>query len=300
MPRVVTSACDGCKFTDCVTVCPVDCFHEGPTMLYIDPNVCIDCDACVPQCPVAAIYEASAVPEAEKKYIQINAEESQKTPTITAKKDPLPGAEERKKALEAAAAGGGGGGGGGVAGGAAGAPKGPSPEEIAAKRQKEAEERKRREEEKKRIAALKKERLARFLSSLAVEKERLPDDDLERDRRYGDVFWLEERPGGYRLRVEFPRRIPRSRTSEEMGLSGPMPDYRYTVERPAPDRIVVRAWVEDPRVRELVGRVGSFPFGFTREVLLPRSVVSHETRYRDHVLEVDLAAADAAPASGAA
>ncbi len=285
MPRVVTSACDQCKFTDCVTVCPVECFHEGPTMVYIDPATCIDCDACVPQCPVAAIYEESAVPESDKKYIALNLEESKKTPVIKTKKDPLPRALERQAALEAAKAAPAGGGGSG----AAAAPKGPSPAELEAKRKKEQEEKKRREEERERVAALKKERLGRFVSMLAAEKKRLPDDDLERDRRYGGVWWLEERPHGYTLRLELPRRVPAGRRSEGLGIAGsPMPDYRCEARLDAPDRLVVRAWIDDPKTKELVGRAGSFPFGFTREIRLPRPAASHAMRLTGGVLEVDL------------
>jgi ferredoxin len=99
MPYIVTGNCEGCKFTDCVTVCPVDCFHEGDTMLYIDPEECIDCGACVDECPVQAIYAEDDVPKDEEKWIAINAEMSPKLPVITDKKDPLPGAEERKTEL---------------------------------------------------------------------------------------------------------------------------------------------------------------------------------------------------------
>ena len=99
MPHVVTGNCDGCKFTDCVTVCPVDCFHEGETMLYIDPEECIDCGACIDECPVSAIYTEDDLPEAEKKWLAINAELAIRYPVITDKQDPLPGAEERKREL---------------------------------------------------------------------------------------------------------------------------------------------------------------------------------------------------------
>ncbi len=82
MTRVITSACIGTKDTSCVDVCPVDCIHphkdddghEGAEMLYIDPDECIDCGACEPACPVEAIYPDDEVPEAEQKYIQINAD----------------------------------------------------------------------------------------------------------------------------------------------------------------------------------------------------------------------------------
>jgi ferredoxin len=56
MPFVVTDNCIKCKYTDCVEVCPVDCFHEGPNFLVIDPDECIDCTLCEPECPVNAIY----------------------------------------------------------------------------------------------------------------------------------------------------------------------------------------------------------------------------------------------------
>ena len=92
MTYVVTAYCDGCKYTDCVEVCPVEAFHEGATMLYINPETCIDCDVCVAQCPVEAIYPDDQVPEKWEEYIQINADESQKLPTISVKQDPLPSA----------------------------------------------------------------------------------------------------------------------------------------------------------------------------------------------------------------
>jgi NAD-dependent dihydropyrimidine dehydrogenase PreA subunit len=56
MPFVVTENCIKCKHTDCVEVCPVDCFHEGPNFLVIDPDECIDCTLCEPECPVNAIF----------------------------------------------------------------------------------------------------------------------------------------------------------------------------------------------------------------------------------------------------
>ena len=59
---VVTEPCRGCKYTDCVVVCPVECFYEGDDMLFIDPESCIDCGACVPECPVTAIYREDEVP----------------------------------------------------------------------------------------------------------------------------------------------------------------------------------------------------------------------------------------------
>jgi ferredoxin len=86
MAFVVTEPCQGCKYTDCVIVCPCDCFHEGEQMLYIDPRDCIDCEACVSECPVEAIYHDSAVPEKWRHYIELNAVMAQSCPSITEKK----------------------------------------------------------------------------------------------------------------------------------------------------------------------------------------------------------------------
>lgn len=89
MTHVVTQACFGCKYTDCVTVCPVDCFHEGEQMLYIDPEECVDCGACIPECPVEAIFLDDNVPEDQLDFIKLNAEMSAVTPSITEKQNPL-------------------------------------------------------------------------------------------------------------------------------------------------------------------------------------------------------------------
>ena len=87
MAYVVTDSCIRCKFTDCVEVCPVDCFHEGPNFLAIDPDECIDCTLCVPECPVNAIYAEDDVPDEQKQFIALNAELAKKWPVITEKKD---------------------------------------------------------------------------------------------------------------------------------------------------------------------------------------------------------------------
>lgn len=71
---VVCAPCRDCKYTDCVTVCPVDCFYQDDAMLYVDPEECICCGACIPECPVEAIYEQSAVPAKWTEYIQLNAD----------------------------------------------------------------------------------------------------------------------------------------------------------------------------------------------------------------------------------
>ncbi len=73
MPYVVAEPCINCKYTDCVEVCPVDCFYEGPNFLVIHPDECIDCNACVPVCPVDAIYPEDELPDAWVHYAQWNA-----------------------------------------------------------------------------------------------------------------------------------------------------------------------------------------------------------------------------------
>ncbi len=83
MTFVVGDNCIKCKHTDCVEVCPVDCFYEGPNMLVIDPDECIDCALCEPECPVTAIYEETELPEGQDIYIDINAEYARKWPNIT-------------------------------------------------------------------------------------------------------------------------------------------------------------------------------------------------------------------------
>jgi ferredoxin len=86
MTYVVTNNCIKCKYTDCVEVCPVDCFHEGPNFLVIDPNECIDCTLCVPECPVNAIFAEDDVPPDQQQYTALNAELAKNWPVITEKK----------------------------------------------------------------------------------------------------------------------------------------------------------------------------------------------------------------------
>jgi ferredoxin len=88
MAFVVCEPCVKCKYTDCVTVCPVECFREGENFLVIDPDSCIDCDGCAAECPVSAIYHDSAVPEKWTAYVELNARFSKEWPPITEKKDP--------------------------------------------------------------------------------------------------------------------------------------------------------------------------------------------------------------------
>ncbi len=99
MTYVVTENCRMCRFTDCVTVCPVDCFHGDDEMLYIDPVECIDCGACVHVCPVEAIFALEDVPEDQKSWVEVNADKAAGLPVVNTKVDPLPTAEEKKKSL---------------------------------------------------------------------------------------------------------------------------------------------------------------------------------------------------------
>jgi ferredoxin len=90
MTYVVTDKCIRCKYTDCVSVCPVDCFYEGRNMLVIDPDVCIDCGVCVPECPVDAIV-ADTDPAAQP-YLELNRSFSRIWPNLTTRKPPPPDA----------------------------------------------------------------------------------------------------------------------------------------------------------------------------------------------------------------
>lgn len=96
MTHVVTDACIRCKYTDCVDVCPVDCFKEGPNFLVIDPEECIDCAVCVAECPVEAIYAEDDLPDRMLPFTELNAELAKSWPTITKRNGPLPEAESWK------------------------------------------------------------------------------------------------------------------------------------------------------------------------------------------------------------
>jgi len=98
MTYVVTEACIKCKYTDCVEVCPVDCFYEGENMVVINPEECIDCGVCVPECPIDAI-----LPDTEpgmEKWVELNAQYSKLWPNITQKKAPLPDADQWVSVLD--------------------------------------------------------------------------------------------------------------------------------------------------------------------------------------------------------
>ena len=97
MTYVVTESCIKCKYTDCVDVCPVDCFREGPNMLVIDPDECIDCTLCVPECPVEAIFAEDDVPDALKEFIGMNAELARQWPTLIERKPAPRDADEWAK-----------------------------------------------------------------------------------------------------------------------------------------------------------------------------------------------------------
>lgn len=94
MTFVVTENCIRCKYTDCVDVCPVDCFHEGPNFLVIDPEECIDCQLCVPECPVNAIYDEVDLPDNQTDFIEINAKLAKTWPVINEVIPPLDDADD--------------------------------------------------------------------------------------------------------------------------------------------------------------------------------------------------------------
>jgi ferredoxin len=102
MTHTVCQPCHDCKYTDCVAVCTVECFYQDDKMLYIDPADCIDCEACVPECPVEAIYGEANVPAQWSTFTQLNADRAAALKAgsdghITEKQDPLEGAECKKK-----------------------------------------------------------------------------------------------------------------------------------------------------------------------------------------------------------
>ena len=94
MTFVVLENCIRCKYTDCVDVCPVDCFHEGPNFLVIDPDECIDCALCEPECPAEAIISEDDLPNEQNHMLALNEELSQIWPVITSRIDPPPDATE--------------------------------------------------------------------------------------------------------------------------------------------------------------------------------------------------------------
>ena len=98
MTFVVVENCIKCKYTDCVEVCPVDCFHEGPNFLVIDPDECIDCTLCEPECPINAIFSEDDLPDGQMQFLELNAELARDWPVITQMKDaPTDAAEWENK-----------------------------------------------------------------------------------------------------------------------------------------------------------------------------------------------------------
>ena len=97
MAHIVAEPCIKCKYTDCVAVCPVACFHEGANMLVIDPDECIDCGACVDECPVHAIYPEEDLPEKWNNWVELNKELAADWPVINETGAALDTAEEYKE-----------------------------------------------------------------------------------------------------------------------------------------------------------------------------------------------------------
>ena len=100
MAHVVAEPCILCKYTDCVDVCPVDCFREGPNFLVIDPDECIDCAVCIPECPTNAIMAEEDVPEDQQEFIALNAELARVWPSITRMKPHTDEAEKWRDVLD--------------------------------------------------------------------------------------------------------------------------------------------------------------------------------------------------------
>lgn len=100
MPFVVTESCIKCKYTDCVEVCPVDCFYEGPNMLVINPDECIDCALCEPECPIDAIKSDDEVPADQEEFIALNRDLSLIWPNINKKKAAPAEADDWKSVTE--------------------------------------------------------------------------------------------------------------------------------------------------------------------------------------------------------
>jgi ferredoxin len=100
MAYVVTESCIKCVYTDCVTVCPADCFKIGPNFMVIEPEPCIDCALCVAECPVDAIMAEEDVPASQVHFIQLNLELARKWPTISKPRPPLPDADEWKNVTD--------------------------------------------------------------------------------------------------------------------------------------------------------------------------------------------------------
>lgn len=99
MTHVVTENCDRCRYTECVAVCPVACFHGDQNHLYIDPDACIDCGACVPVCPVKAILDSIDLEPSREQWIEVNRERAKALPVVRDKGEPLPTAAAKRESL---------------------------------------------------------------------------------------------------------------------------------------------------------------------------------------------------------
>src|SRR3954469_25387308 len=99
MAVYVTDNCEACRYTECVKVCPVSCFHGDGEMVYVDNNVCIDCFACIPACPVQAIMSEEDLPEEKQHWIALNNERAATLPVIKKASDPLPTAAAKRASL---------------------------------------------------------------------------------------------------------------------------------------------------------------------------------------------------------
>lgn len=100
MTFVVGEACIKCKLTDCVEVCPVDCFYEGPNMLVIHPDECIDCALCEPECPVEAIFSEDELPEGQQEFLELNQRLAEVWPNITEQQEAPPDADDWREVTE--------------------------------------------------------------------------------------------------------------------------------------------------------------------------------------------------------
>ena len=103
MSYIVTENCIRCKYTDCVEVCPVDCFYEGKNMLFINPEECIDCGVCEPECPIGAIIsedDSKHNSQETERWLKINSKYSALSPKITKRKEPMPDADQYSKQSE--------------------------------------------------------------------------------------------------------------------------------------------------------------------------------------------------------
>ncbi|MBI4230958.1 MAG: hypothetical protein HY608_09010, partial [Planctomycetes bacterium] len=222
----------------------------------------------VPECPVEAILEASAVPDAWKPYIELNAKESAKNAKINKKVDPLPTAEAKKAKIDAS--------------------KDP---DIERKKAEEAEAKARAEKAK--AWEAKRAKYRPYLRDMRAKRETVlsqTEARTERDRRYGRAYRLLPRENGLTVEMELARTVPDHWLKTRLGVADPMPPYRTQATLASPTRLIVEGWLEDRSLDPLIGVVGAFPPRFRREIDLPCPVRNVQSRYRasDRVLELTL------------